>query len=97
DKAIEVYKDLINSGFEGTSLYYNLGNSYYRTGKIGLAILYYEKALKLSPGDEDIRHNLALANLKTIDKVESLPKFFLFEWWDSLLTLFTISGWTILT
>ncbi|RPI72281.1 MAG: tetratricopeptide repeat protein [Ignavibacteriales bacterium] len=96
-KAIEVYNGLVNSGFEGTSLYYNLGNSYYRTGKIGLAILYYEKALKLSPGDEDIRHNLALANLKTIDKVESLPKFFLFEWWDGLLALFTTSGWTIVT
>jgi|SRR5690554_4421355 tetratricopeptide (TPR) repeat protein len=97
DKAIEVYTDLINSGYEGSSLYYNLGNAYYRTGKLGYAILYYEKALKLSPGDEDIKHNLALANLKTIDKVESLPGFFLFEWWESLVNLFTTTGWTILT
>jgi len=97
DNAIESYRKLVNSGYEGTALYYNLGNAYYREGKIGYAILYYEKALKLSPGDEDIKHNLALANLKTIDKLESFPKFFLFEWWEGLLALFSASGWTIVT
>jgi tetratricopeptide (TPR) repeat protein len=95
DKAIESYSGLVNSGYEGTSLFYNLGNSYYRTGEIGLAILFYEKALKLSPGDEDIRHNLNLANLKTVDRVESIPQFFLFEWWEGLLAFFSASGWTI--
>ncbi|HSP88861.1 MAG TPA: tetratricopeptide repeat protein [Ignavibacteriaceae bacterium] len=95
DKAIESYHQLVNSGYEGTALYYNLGNAYYRVGKIGYAILYFEKALKLSPGDEDIKHNLTLANLKTIDRLESLPQFFLFEWWESLLALFTTSGWTV--
>ncbi len=97
DKAIESYRQLINSGYEGTSLFYNLGNAYYRSGKIGYAILYYEKALRLSPGDEDIKHNLALANLKTIDKLESLPQFFLFDWWEGLLALFSTSGWTIIS
>ncbi len=97
DKAIESYQQLVSSGYEGTALYYNLGNAYYREGKIGYAILYYEKALKLSPGDEDIKHNIALANLKTIDKLESLPKFFLFEWWEGLLALFNASEWTMVT
>jgi hypothetical protein len=55
--------------------------------------LNYEKALKLSPGDEDIIHNLALANVKTYDKIENLPKFFLFQWWEGLLALFSVSGW----
>jgi tetratricopeptide (TPR) repeat protein len=97
DKAIESYGQLVNSGYEGTALFYNLGNAYFREGKMGYAILYYEKALKLSPGDEDIKHNLAIANLKTIDKLESLPEFFIFEWWEGLLALFTASGWTIVT
>ena len=95
DKAIETYNLLVQSGFEGTSLFYNLGNAYYRTGKIGYAILYYEKALKLSPGDEDIIHNLNLANLKITDKVESLPEFFIFQWWEGLLAFFSTSGWTV--
>jgi tetratricopeptide (TPR) repeat protein len=95
DKAIETYEKLVKSDYEGASLYYNLGNAYYRTGKVGYAILYYEKALKLSPSDDDIVHNLDLANLKIIDKVESFPEFFLFQWWEGLLSFLSSSGWTI--
>lgn len=95
--AITKYEELVSEGYEGVSLYYNLGNSYYRIGKLGYAILYYEKALKLSPNDEDVKHNLALANLRTADKIETLPKFFLFEWWETFLAIFSLQGWTIVT
>jgi tetratricopeptide (TPR) repeat protein len=94
DSAIVAYKQIEKEGYEGTSLYYNLGNSFYRIGKIGYAILNYERALKLSPTDEDVKHNLAFANLSTVDKIQPLPEFFLFVWWDSLLTSFTVNGWT---
>ncbi len=94
EKAIDDYQKVINLGFESTSLYYNLGNAYYRDGKIGLAILYYEKALRLSPGDDDVIHNLTIANTKTVDKIDTLPKFFLFQWWESLLAIFSLKGWT---
>ncbi len=93
-EAAQIYQKLVDEGYEGTALYYNLGNAYYRLNKIGFAILNYERALKLSPGDDDIQHNLALANTKTVDKIESLPKFFIFQWWESLLALFNLSGWT---
>ncbi len=94
EKAIIAYEQLIREGYEGISLYYNLGNAYYRTGKIGFAILNYERALELSPSDEDIQYNLALANAKTIDRVEMLPTFFIFQWWEGLLAFFTLTGWT---
>ena len=97
DKAVDAYQNIIHLGYEGTSLYYNLGNAYYREGKIGMAILYYEKAHRLSPGDDDVNHNLVIANTKTIDKIDTLPQFFLFQWWESLLAMFTLSGWTTLT
>lgn len=95
EKAINTYQKIIDMGYVGTSLYYNLGNSYYRDGKIGYAILDYEKALELSPGDDDVIHNLAIANAKTVDKINTLPKFFLFQWWESILALFPVSGWTL--
>ncbi len=95
-KAIESYTKLIDEGYSGTSLFYNLGNSYYREGKIGYAVLYYQKALKLSPGDGDVQHNLAIANTKTVDKINTMPQFFLFQWWESLLAFFPLSGWTYL-
>ena len=97
EKAEETYLKLVNEGIEGTSLFYNLGNVYFREGKLGYAILFYNKALKYSPGDEDIQHNLDIANARTIDKIDTLPKFFLFQWWESILSLFNISGWTYST
>lgn len=96
DKAIQSYDKVLNEGYESAELYYNLGNSYYRQGKLGYAILNYERALKLSPGDEDIQHNLALANSRTIDKINTLPDFFIFQWWESFLAVFTFSGWVYL-
>ncbi len=95
-KAVDAYRDIIHMGYESDALYYNLGNAYYREGKIGYAILYYEKALRLAPGDNDAMHNLTIANTKTIDKIDTIPPFFLFQWWESLLTLFTLTGWTYL-
>lgn len=97
EQAEKIYLDLVNKGYEGTSLFYNLGNTYFREGKLGYAILYYNKARKLSPGDEDIQHNLNIANARTVDKINTLPKFFLFQWWESILSIFTLTGWTYLT
>lgn len=94
DKAISIYEQLISEGYKGTSLYYNLANSYYRIGKLGYAILNYERALKISPSDEDVKHNLAFANLSTVDRIQPLPTFFLFEWWETLLAVFSVNGWT---
>jgi tetratricopeptide (TPR) repeat protein len=93
NKAIDVYQQVIHLGYEGTSLYYNLGNAYYRSGKLGFSILYYEKALKLSPGDDDVIHNITIANTKTLDKIDTLPKFFIFQWWEGFLALFSLTGW----
>ncbi|MFA6597807.1 MAG: tetratricopeptide repeat protein [Ignavibacteriaceae bacterium] len=92
-EAITGYEAALHDGYHGGSLFYNLGNAYYRSGKFGLAILYYEKALQLSSGDEDIQHNLVIANSKIVDKVDVVPKFFLFAWWEALQNLFHPDGW----
>jgi len=96
DKAIETYEKIVLDGYEGTTLFYNLANSYYRIGKLGYAILNYERALKLSPIDEDIKHNLAFANLSTIDRIQPLPKFFIFDIWETILGMFSVNGWSYL-
>ena len=67
-EAIKVYESLLKQG-ESAELYYNLGNAYYRTENITRAVLNYERALLLSPGDGDIRFNLQIARSKTIDKI----------------------------
>jgi len=90
ESAITIYEGIINSGIISSSLYYNLGNSYFRTGKLGLSILNYERALKLNSHDEDIIHNLEFVNSRITDKVESIPQFFLFGWWESLISILSI-------
>lgn len=67
-KATELYLEI--AATEGTSsdLYYNIGNSYYRQGKLGKAILYYEKALRLDPSNDDARANLEFVNTKITDE-----------------------------
>lgn len=91
---IKIFESILEKGYQGKSLYYNLGNAYFRSGKIGLAILYYEKAKKIAHSDEDVNYNLAFANSKIVDKIETLPKFFIFDWWENVLALFSVSGWT---
>ena len=57
-KAIEVYENILSSGQRNAELYYNLGNAYYKTGKIGKAVLNYERAERLAPSDQAIKNNL---------------------------------------
>jgi len=92
-EAIDLYKKIINEGYESSSLYYNLANSYYRNSKLGMAILYYEKALKIEPDDEDIIHNLKIAKAHTIDKFKEVPELFIVTWWKTLVNIFTVTGW----
>jgi len=73
--AVAQYESIIQSGYESSGLYFNLGNAYFKMNNIPAAILNYEKARKLDPTDESIRFNLALANSRIIDKMEPLPEF----------------------
>ncbi|MGK9475213.1 tetratricopeptide repeat protein [Melioribacter sp. OK-6-Me] len=93
DRSIEIYNEILNAGYESPELYYNLGNAYFKSGKIGYAILYYEKGLKLKPGDEDLEYNLRIARARTVDKVEEVPRIFLVEWWDAIVTSLSLDGW----
>lgn len=97
DLAAKRYQDVIAQGFESGELYYNLGNAYFKQGKLAEAILYFEKALLLKPGDEDIRQNLALANSRIIDKIDSIPDFFLKKWIQGIQGLLSPDQWAILS
>jgi tetratricopeptide (TPR) repeat protein len=94
-KAALNYEKVINNGYENVELYYNLGNAYFRMNKIPDAIINYERALRLSPDDEDIIVNLNVANLRIVDKIEPVPKFFLVQWYESIRNIFTSNQWAI--
>lgn len=95
--AREEYLKIINSGYESATLYYNTGNSCYKLGQIPSAILFYERALLISPRDEDIRFNLNLANQLVIDKINPVSEFFVKRWIQSVASSLRVNMWAILS
>ena len=91
--SINLYMAIVNNGVESSELYFNLGNAFFKQGDIPHAILYFEKAKKIAPDDEDIRNNLGIANLKTVDKVESKPELPFTAMWMQLLNVNLIDEW----
>ncbi len=67
-KAEELYRRAVDEGAVNARLYFNYANALFRQDRLGMAILYYEKARKLAPEDEDIAFNLRFANAQTADK-----------------------------
>ena len=91
-QAIKDYEMLLKQG-ASADLYYNLGNAYYRSENITRAVLNYERALLLSPGDRDVRFNLQIARAKTIDKIVPESEMFFFTWYRSLVSLMSVDAW----
>ena len=81
---------------ESAQLYYNLGNAYFRDNQIAKAIVNYERALLINPGDSDIRHNLRFAKTRIEDKIDSVDSFFINKWVRSLQNLYSANTWAII-
>ncbi len=92
DEAAATYEQLMEYG-ASASLYYNYAGALFKQGEIGKAILYYERALRLDPFNDDIKANLAFANRQKTDFIEPIPQFFVAEWIDALGNLFTSNMW----
>lgn len=95
-KAIDNYKQILDNGEHSSSLYFNLGNSYYKLNAIGPSIYYYEKALLLSPNNEEIKNNLRFAQNMRLDAIEEVPKTEISKMYTSLTGMFTFDQWAYL-
>lgn len=91
-EASAIYEKVLEEG-HSSDVYYNLGNCYYRLEKIGLAVLNYERALLLNPGDSHIRHNLDLARNKTLDKITPVGEIFIVTWYKSVINWLSVDQW----
>ena len=101
DQAIALYENAMSQyKIRNDSIYYNMGNCYYRTNKIGKAILNLELALKINPRDEDARYNLNYirALIKDIQETSFVEKIYLLLTANELvlITLFVNFGFFIL-
>ena len=82
-QALALY-DSVNTTFTSPALLFNIGNCYSKLGDTPHAILYYERALRLAPGAEDVQANLDLERSRVVDRVNELPAFTLGSVWDRL-------------
>ncbi|MBL0308914.1 MAG: tetratricopeptide repeat protein [Bacteroidetes bacterium] len=95
EQAATSYEKILAQGYPSPEVYFNLGNCYYKLNQIAKATLNFERAAKLSPEDEDIRHNLKLSELKTIDKIQPVPQLAVITWWKEFTASYSSGGWAI--
>lgn len=98
-EALVAYQQLVSQGYQSAAVYFNMGNASYKNDDIASAVLYYEKAHKLAPGDDDINYNLKYVNFKTVDKIDEVPEFFVTRWWHNFIQAFStgaLAAWSII-
>jgi hypothetical protein len=95
--AIQQYEEILSQGFESPELYYNLGNAYYKLTDYPKSILNYERALLHDPRDENIRFNLAKAQIYNVDQIDQIPEFVIKKWLRTAISWFRSDTWAILS
>jgi tetratricopeptide (TPR) repeat protein len=89
-EALSAYEALVKKGYRGGNLYYNLGNTYFKLDDKGHAILYYEKARRLQPRDQDVASNLEYALSLVEDRIEPRQRSWIMMRWNAAVGCFTL-------
>ncbi len=96
-EAAATYELILAQGLSSVKLYYNLANACFKEGQLGKSILYYHRALRLAPGNDDIRYNLSVAEARAKDNIEEIPEFFLTTWMRDLRHTMSCTAWGIMS
>jgi tetratricopeptide (TPR) repeat protein len=95
--AIELYTKVVDLQYESATLYYNLGNAYFKSGDNARALLWLERARRLDPNNEDIIHNISFVEQKLVDRIEHLPELFIIKLWNNTSRFLTGNQWATLS
>ena len=68
--AAKSFGQVLAQGVDDPVVHYDLGNAYFKSGRLGLAIYHFRRAHALAPRDEDIAANLEYARFLAIDRIE---------------------------
>lgn len=90
-EAISAYEELLDNNIETGAVCYNLGNTYFKAGQRGRAILNYLRAGRLAPRDPDLRENLSYARSLIKGGQTPLKGGWIFKTWDDLCRSITIN------
>ena len=92
-EAFQLY-DSVATAFRSFELCYNAGNAAFRSDQLGASILYYERARKIAPTDDDLQVNLTIANEKVVDRIQELPSLGVDNLWNVLTATRRLPLWT---
>ena len=93
--ALGDYGMISSMGLESASLYCNMGDAFFKDGNVPMAIVYYERALKLDPSYADARYNLSLMNSLIQDRIDSVPEFILKVWARDVCYIMDSDSWAV--
>ena len=93
--AISDYQMISSMGLESASLYCNTRDAFFKDGNVPMAILYYERALKLDPSYDDARYNLDLLNSTIQDRIDPVPEFVLKAWAREICYIMDSNAWAV--
>lgn len=96
-KALELYHKIEGEQFQSTNLYKNMAIAYAGLNNDAYAILYYEKAIKLSLNNSDLKADLNIVIKRNPELDEGVPPFILLRVWQSFTSLFNSTIWAILS
>lgn len=93
--AVADYELISGMGLESAALYCNTGDAWFKDGNIPMAILFYERALKLDPSYSDARYNLELLNSTIQDRIDVVPEFILKVWAKDICYIMDSDAWAV--
>lgn len=104
DKAMEYYKSVYDPQCPAPALLYNIANCLCQKGDLPKALVYYEKAHRLSPRDSDIIENmnfvkrkLGLSESCTVSHPRELVKYICFSLRPDQWLLIAAAGWALIS
>lgn len=95
--ALDEWLDIYNTGYRSAELYYNIGNAYFKLNNVPGAILFFERARLLKPGDSNINYNLQITRTLVVDKFEEIPELFFVKWYDFLALMLQTNTWAVIS
>ncbi len=95
--ALREWLEIYDTGYRSAELAYNIGNAYFKLNNVPGAILFFERARLLKPGDNNIIYNLQIARTLVVDKFEEIPELFFVRWFDFLSLMLHTNTWAVLS
>jgi drug/metabolite transporter superfamily protein YnfA len=96
DSAAYYYEQLAALKPHNATVYFNLGNAYYRLNKIAPAVVNYRRALQADPDMKLAQENLMLTQTRIASPIAEAHEIFFLKWWDGITRQDKAAMWGIL-